>query len=180
MATATSRNVEICQKTISIVHSTSYYDVAKGQVHIGCTAIQQWTMLYVKIYNVILTPNMFLKSGSLNLNGILDTWSLLGVVWGFGAGSKAPLLLLRRLQPLPGLPPCCCCWLLTEFVFVSVLFWLLATEAAKLALLSWSTEPLMTSPLLESDVLSIGSWKSKIKGSNECLFGILFFQKNKE
>ena len=44
----------------------------------------------------ILTPNMFLRSGSLNLNGILDTWSRLGVVWGFGAGSKAPLLLLRR------------------------------------------------------------------------------------
>ena len=119
-------------------------------------------MLYIYY---ILTPNMFLKSGSLNLNGILDTWSLLGVVWGFGAGSKAPLLLLRRLQPLP-LPPCCC-WLLTEFVFVfkvSLLFWLIfATEAAKLALLSWFTEPLMTSPLLESDVLSMlacsWSWK---------------------
>ena len=41
MASETSRNVEICQKTISIVHSTSYYDVANGQVHIGCTAIQQ-------------------------------------------------------------------------------------------------------------------------------------------
>ena len=118
-------------------------------------------MLYIYY---ILTPNMFLKSGSLNLNGILDTWSLLGVVWGFGAGSKAPLLLLRRLQPLP-LPPCCC-WLLTEFVVfkVSLLFWLIfATEAAKLALLSWFTEPLMTSPLLESDVLSMlacsWSWK---------------------
>ena len=130
----------------------------------------------------ILTPNMFLKSGSLNLNGILDTWSLLGVVWGFGAGSKAPLLLLRRLQPLP-LPPCCC-WLLTEFVVfkVSLLFWLrFATEAAKLALLSWfTTEPLMTSPLLESDVLSIGllacswSWKELNFFSKKQVTEVLF------
>ena len=37
---------------------------------------------------------MFLKSGSLNLKGMLDTWSLLGVVCGFGAGSKGPLLLM--------------------------------------------------------------------------------------
>ena len=41
-----------------------------------------------------LTPNMFLRSGSLNLNGMLDTWSLLGVVCGLGAGNSGPPLLL--------------------------------------------------------------------------------------
>ena len=29
---------------------------------------------------IVLTPNIFLKSGSLNLKGMFDTWSLLGVL----------------------------------------------------------------------------------------------------
>ena len=60
---------------------------------------------------LLLTPNIVLRSGSLNLNGILDTCSLLGVVWGFGAGSRAPLLLLLRRPPDP---------LTTEVVFDSL------------------------------------------------------------
>ena len=48
----------------------------------------------VKVDLLDLTPNMFLRSGSLNLNGMLDTWSLLGVVCGLGAGKSGPPLLL--------------------------------------------------------------------------------------
>ena len=43
---------------------------------------------------------MFLRSGSLNLKGIFETCSLLGVVLGLGAGSRAacPLLLMSASE----------------------------------------------------------------------------------
>ena len=73
---------------------------------------------------LLLTPNIVLRSGSLNLNGILDTCSLLGVVWGFGAGSRAPLLLLLRRPPDP---------LTTEVVFDSLEEAAAAAAAAAIA-----------------------------------------------